>query len=76
MYTFKTIILICSAALAPQDCQVDTATDVILGPSAPNEMVCGMPAQAFAAHLARTNSVPGGHYVKWACKRERVDGAR
>ena len=72
MYTFKTIILVCSVALTPPDCQERTAIDVITGPNAPTSMTCMFQAQAYAAHVSRTLKVPTWRYHKIKCRREKV----
>jgi hypothetical protein len=51
---FQVLILICSTGLAPADCQIDTALDVVRGPEVANEVMCGMHGQAYIATTAIT----------------------
>ena len=66
---FQVLILICSVGLAPGDCQVETALDVVRGPSAPNALLCGLHGQAFIAPTALAPRGPG-EYVKIKCLRQ------
>jgi hypothetical protein len=64
---FKVLILVCSMNLAPSDCDIKNAIDVVAGPMSPNELSCGISAQAF---LATTTLSPNdGEYAKIQCKR-------
>ena len=66
---FKVLILVCSMGIAPQDCERDSAVDVIVGPAAANELACGFSGQAY---LAGTALAPAdGNYVKIQCIRDR-----
>ena len=68
---FKVLILVCSINLAPSECQLDNALDVINGPEAQNEMMCGFYGQAYVASTA----IPGrgdGEYVKVKCTRTSI----
>jgi len=49
---FKVLILLCSINLAPSECQMDNAIDVINGPDAQNEVMCGFYGQAYIADRA------------------------
>jgi hypothetical protein len=64
---FKVLILVCSMNLAPSDCNTKNAIDVMAGPMSPNELFCGISAQAFLATTALSPS--DGEYVKIQCKR-------
>jgi hypothetical protein len=65
---FQILILVCGLGTAQQDCQADTALDVVRGPVVPNEMLCGRDGQAY---LAQTSIAPhdGRDYVKIQCLR-------
>lgn len=52
---FKVLILVCSVNLAPAECQINTALDVINGPEAQNELMCGFHGQAYIAETASTS---------------------
>ncbi len=67
---FKVLILICSMHLAPQDCERGNAIDVIVGPTASNELTCGFSAQAYIAGTALAST--DGNYVKILCMRPSV----
>ena len=64
---FKVLILICSMGIAPQDCERDNAVDVIVGPSATNELTCGFSGQTYLAGTALAPT--DGYYVKIRCTR-------
>jgi hypothetical protein len=66
-YVFKVLILVCSMGIAPQDCDRDNAVDVIVGPEAANELVCGFSGQAYLAGTALAPT--DGNYVKIKCTR-------
>jgi hypothetical protein len=53
--------------IAPQDCERDDAVDVIVGPAAANELVCGFSGQAYLAGTALAPT--DGNYVKIKCTR-------
>ena len=63
---FKVLILVCSINLSPPDCQMDNAIDVINGPEAQNEMMCG-----FFADTALTGQ-RDDEYVKVKCTRTSI----
>jgi hypothetical protein len=67
---FQVLILICSVGLAPGDCQVETALDVVRGPVAPNALLCGLHGQAYIAPTALAPRGPG-EYVKIKCLRQQ-----
>jgi hypothetical protein len=67
---FKVLILVCSMSIAPQDCDRDNAIDVIVGPSATNELTCGFSGQAYLAGTALAPT--DGTYVKVQCTRTAV----
>lgn len=65
---FQVLILICSVNLAPADCQIETALDLIKGPPAASEVMCGLHGQAY---VAQTSLMPhtASEYVKVKCMR-------
>jgi hypothetical protein len=69
---FKILILICSVNLAPGDCQVNTALDVIDGPEAYSQALCGMHGQAFIADTALGVRHRDDEYVKVRCTRTSI----
>jgi hypothetical protein len=73
-WMFKVLILVCSMNLAPSDCDIKNAIDIMAGPMSPNELSCGISAQAFLAVTALSPS--DGEYVKVQCKRPSTVGAR
>ena len=70
----QVLILVCSIGIAPAECQTNTALEVIRGPEAANEMMCGLHGQAY---IAQTSLVPRGslEYVKIKCMRPAQDRA-
>lgn len=64
----RILILICSAEVSPQDCQRETALDIISGPQVANIMTCGFQGQALAASTATIGRRPG-EYIKIRCER-------
>ena len=78
MSPFVIYILLCAASTAPGDCDTRNAIDVVLGPEANNEIMCGLESQEM---LAKTSLRPrDGEYVKISCARRRppqtVEGSR
>jgi len=70
---FKVLILICSAQLAPQDCQKDNAVDVIWGPDATNEITCAFTGQAYVADTAIGSGIGRDQYLKVQCVRPQKE---
>jgi hypothetical protein len=70
---FKVLILVCSTALSPAECKVDTAAAVIKGPDAPNELMCGLNGQAYVAETAIAQKRED-EYVKVTCSRTNIGG--
>ncbi len=69
MSPFVVYILLCAASTAPGDCDARSAIDVVLGPEANNEIMCGLEAQEM---FAKTAIAPrAGEYVKISCTRRR-----
>lgn len=68
---FKVLILLCSINLAPSECQMDNAIDVINGPEAQNEMMCGFYGQSYIAQTALTGK-RADEYVKVKCTRTSI----
>jgi hypothetical protein len=68
----KIVILICSITLPPADCQTNTANDVISGPEAANEVMCGMHGQAYIASTAIASRQREDEYVKIKCQRTSI----
>lgn len=64
---FKVLILVCSINTTPADCQTDTAVDVISGPEAANQSVCGLHGQAYIADTALGTALRADEYVKVKC---------
>lgn len=62
----QVLILVCSTAVAPADCNPDTAFDVINGPAALSVADCAMGAQAMLASTAQLGQRPN-EYVKIRC---------
>jgi len=69
---FKVLILVCSINLAPPDCQANTAVDVISGPDAASESVCGLHGQAYTAQPAIGSGLPEDESVKVKCTRSTI----
>ena len=70
MSPFLVYIFVCAASTAPGDCDSHSALDVVLGPEARNEIMCGKEAQEM---FARTAILPkNGQYVKISCIRRRT----
>jgi len=69
---FKILILVCSINLAPADCQTNTALDVISGPEAANQSVCGLYGQAYIADTALGTALRSDEYVKVKCTRRAI----
>lgn len=69
---FKILILICSMQLSPADCQINSATDVISGPEAADEIACGLYGQAYIAETALGTSRREDEYVKIQCTRTTI----
>lgn len=67
---FKVLILVCSMSTPSQDCGWDNAVDVIVGPSATNELTCGFSGQAYLAGTALAPT--DGSYVKVQCTRTAI----
>ena len=69
MSPYVIYILLCAASTAPGDCDTRSAIDVVLGPEANNEIMCGLESQEM---LAKTSLRPrDGEYVKISCARRR-----
>ena len=58
---FQVLILVCSVNLAPADCQVETALDLIKGPPVTSEVMCGLHGQAYIAQTASLTPRPAGN---------------
>jgi hypothetical protein len=68
---FKVLILVCSIAVAPEDCKADSAVSVIDGPNAPNEVMCGRNGQAYVATTVIATK-RDDEYVKARCSRMNI----
>ena len=67
MSAFIVYILLCAASTTPGDCDTRNAVDVVLGPDARNEIMCGLAAQEM---FAQTSIRPrNGEYLKISCVR-------
>jgi hypothetical protein len=71
---FSVLILICSTALTPPQCQRETALDVIQGPQVANEIQCGLHGQAFYAETVMGGALREGEYLKLKCQRTTING--
>jgi hypothetical protein len=69
---FKIVILICSLNVAPADCQINTAIDVIDGPEAASQSICGMHGQAYVADTALGIRKHDDEYVKVRCTHTSI----
>ena len=69
---FQVLILVCSINLSPADCQTDTAVDVISGPEAGNQSVCGLYGEAYIADTALGSGLRSDEYVKVKCTRTAI----
>ena len=61
------VILVCSAALSPADCQPETAISVISGHETASPITCGMQAQALMARSPLGAKAPS-EYMKIRCE--------
>lgn len=68
---FKVLILVCSVAVAPEDCKTDSAVSVINGPDAPNELMCALNGQAYVATTAMATK-RDDEYLKVRCSRSNI----
>ena len=67
----KVLILVCSAALAPSECRIDSAISVIRGPEASASRLCGLNGQAYLAGTALA-AKHDNEYVKVKCSRTTI----
>jgi hypothetical protein len=68
MSPITSIILICASALPPQDCAIDSATDMLEGLGANMPIECLMSSQALIAQSALLPTrVAADHYLKVVC---------
>lgn len=65
---FEILILVCASSLSAPDCQMNTALDVIRGPSAASVIACGVQGQAYIAETSLAGRLDGA-YVKIRCGR-------
>jgi len=72
MPMFQVLILLCAVELSPPYCQPHTALEVIAGPEAQNEVMCGLYGQEFAAGDAVSRRVHEGEYLKFTCTRTSI----
>jgi hypothetical protein len=73
---FQVLILVCSVNLAPADCQIETALDLINGPPVASEVMCGLHGQAYIAQTS-LRPRPADEYVKVKCLRPaKAEAAR
>ena len=68
---FEILILVCASSLSAPDCQMNTALDVIHGPSAASVIACGVQGQAYIAETSLVGRLDGA-YLKIRCDRPRV----
>ena len=70
MSPITSVILICANALLPQDCTIDSATDMLEGLGANTPIECLMSSQALIAQSALLPAnVAKDHYLKVVCLR-------
>ena len=68
MSPITSVILICASALLPQDCTIDSATDMLEGLGANTPIECLMSSQALIAQSALLPvRVAADHYLKVIC---------
>jgi hypothetical protein len=72
MQLVSAVILICSTAIAPADCQPDTALDVLVAPKATGHSLCGLQSQAYLASSALAPQLGDGRYPKLVCTRRHI----
>jgi hypothetical protein len=68
---FEILILVCASSLSAPDCQMNTALDVIHGPSASSVIACGVQGQAYIAETSLIGRLDGA-YLKIRCGRAPV----
>ncbi len=73
MQMVSAVILICSTAVAPADCQPDSALDVLVAPRATGHSLCGLQSQAYLAASALAPQLGDGRYPKLVCTRRQID---
>jgi hypothetical protein len=61
------VVLVCSAALSPADCQPETALSVISAHETSSPIACGMQAQALMARTTLGGKAPS-EYLKIRCE--------
>ena len=72
MSPITSIILICTSALLPQDCTVDSATDMLEGLGANTPIECLMSRQALIVQSALLPPAKAAdHYLKVVCLPSR-----
>lgn len=72
MSPITSIILICATALPPQDCTVDSATDMLEGLGANTPIECLMSSEALIAQSALLPANErADHYLKVVCLPSR-----
>jgi hypothetical protein len=68
---YHVLILVCSVAFSPGDCQRNNAREVIIGPEAQNEVMCAFYGQAYLANTS-IGALHHGEYVKVQCARSSI----
>jgi hypothetical protein len=71
---FSVLLFVCAVTVLPQDCDRETALDVLAGPVAANEIACGLYAQAFYAETAMGRGMRDDEYLMWRCTRTTING--
>ena len=66
---FKMLLLICTTGVSPADCQIETAIDVIQGPTTASAAACAFQGQAQLADTALPIR-SGETYLKVRCTHE------
>jgi hypothetical protein len=68
---FTVLILVCSIRLAPADCGIDNALDVISGPAVADQATC----EFYGQTLVRERALAGRRddaYLKVRCQRTTI----
>jgi hypothetical protein len=66
---FQVLILLCSLGLSPAECDEQTATSVLAGPPAANELECMICGQQYVASSALGETKAKDQFVKVRCTR-------
>ena len=68
MSPITSVILVCASTSSPQDCTIDSATDMLMGLGANTPIECLMSSQALIAQSALLSADKAvDHYLKVIC---------